>query len=273
MKGKGCMRVVWVFSLFLILFSSLEAGSSASAADQESTLHRIQRTGVIRVGWALWYPWMSLDEKTKKLTGIGPEVVEELAKALGNVKIEWVADNWATLVAGLQSNKFDITYPLGVTLPRALAIDYTDDTMLEAQTFLIKKKDITKFRTFEDVNQPGVKMSVCLGSNTDMYVTRIFTKPEIVRIKSDPEAIMSLVLGKVDTYAGTGSALVDALKAHPDTAVIKGSFALGKNCMAIRQGDQIFLNWLNLFIADMKETGALDRIFQKYGAKREIFFK
>jgi ABC-type amino acid transport substrate-binding protein len=62
------------------------------------------------------------------------------------------------------------------------------------------------------------------------------------------------------------------MKNYPETTVIKGSLALAKNSMCIRQGDQIFLNWLNLFIADMKETGTLDRIFQKYGAKREIFF-
>ena len=138
MKRKRLKSLIFFLGLLLLL-SSFQ-GSRSSAYAQESALQRIQRSGVIRVGWALWYPWMSLDDKTKKLVGIGPDVMEELAKALGNVKIQWVADNWATLVAGLQSNKFDITYPLGVTLPRALAIDYTDDTMLEAQTFLIQKR-------------------------------------------------------------------------------------------------------------------------------------
>jgi ABC-type amino acid transport substrate-binding protein len=273
MKKKELSELLLVLALAFCLFLTLSNGSPAAAADQESALHRIQRTGVLRVGYALWFPWTYVDEKTKKLSGIGPGVIEELAKALGNVKIEWVADSWGTLPAGLQANKFDITYPLGVTLPRALACDFTDDTMREAQTFLIKKKDASRFKTFEDVNQTGVKVSVCLGTNTDMYLTRLFTKPEIVRIKSSPESLMALVLGKVDVWASTGSAIADAMKVHPDTTVVKGHFALGKNCMAIRQGDQIFFNWLNLFIADMKETGTMDRMFKKYGMKREVFFE
>jgi cyclohexadienyl dehydratase len=271
-RMKHGVVVGLILGLFLCISLILWDGASKTARAEESALLRIERTGVMRVGWALWFPWMTMDEKTKKLTGIGPDVIEELAKALGGVKIEWVADNWATLVAGLQANKFDIIYPLGVTLPRALACEYSDDTTREAQTFLVKKKDAGRFKTMEDVDQPGVKISATLGSNTELYLTRIFKKPEIIRFKSSPEGLMALVLGKVDAWANTGSAIADAMKAHPDTTVIKGHFALGKNCFAIRQGDQIFLNWLNLFIADMKETGTLDRILKKYGQKREVFF-
>jgi polar amino acid transport system substrate-binding protein len=272
MGRKELIRIVLVLGLVTGLFTILWGGSLAFAAEQESALHRIQRTGVIRVGWALWFPWMQMDSKTNKLHGIGPDVIEELAKALGNVKIEWVADSWGTLVAGLQAGKFDVTYPLGLTLPRALAAAFTDDTMKEAQTFLIKKKHAGRFKNIWDLDQPGVKISATLGSNTELYLTRSFKKPEIIRLKSSPEGLMALVLGKVDAWANTGSAMMDAMKEHKDTTVVKGSFALGKNCMAIRQGDHVFLNWLNYFIAEMKETGTLDRIFQKYGLKREVFF-
>ena len=271
-RMKRSIGIGLILGLFLCILFTLWDGASKTGQAEESALHRIQRTGVMKVGWALWFPWMVMDEKTKKLTGIGPDVIEELAKALGNVKIEWVADNWATLVAGLQANKFDITYPLGVTLPRAMACDYSEDTQKEAQTFLVKKKDAGRFKTMEDVDQPGVKISATLGSNTELYLTRAFKKPEIIRFKSSPEGLMALVLGKVDVWANTGSSIADALKAQPDTVVIKGHFALGKNCFAIKQGDQIFLNWLNLFVADLKETGTLDRILKKYGQKREVFF-
>jgi ABC-type amino acid transport substrate-binding protein len=264
---------LWIVTLAICLFLSLWSQPSiVAAAERESALTRIQRTGVIRAGWATWFPWSFVDSKTNKLVGIGPEVMEELANALGNVKIEWIADNWATLVAGLQADKFDVTYPLGVTLPRAMACDFTDDTTREGITFLIKKKDTTKFKSFDDVDQPGVKIAVTLGSNGDLYAAKFFKKPEIVRLKSSPEGVMAVVLGKADAYSAPASQIVDAMKTHKEIAPIKGSFALGKNAMAIRQGDQSFLNWLNLFIADMKETRTLDRILQKYGTKREVFF-
>ena len=243
-----------------------------AAAEEESALYRIQKSGVLRVGWALWFPWSYVDQKTNKLVGMGPDVMEELAKALGNVKIEWVADSWATLAAGIQANKFDIVYPFTVTLPRGMVVAYTDDTMRESINYLILKKNAGKFKTIEEVDQPGVKLAATLGSNVEYHVSRLVKKAEIVRLKSQAEGLMSLTLEKVDVLSNAGSGIADAMKNYPQTAVIKGSLALAKNSMCIRQGDQVFLNWLNLFIADMKETGTLDRIFQKYGSKREIFF-
>lgn len=273
MTKKRLIATLSIFGLAFYLFLNLWCGSSAAAAEEESALARIQRTGTVKVGWATWYPWEYIDEKTGKLAGIGPEVIEKMAVAMGDVKIEWIADNWATLIAGLQAGKFDVTYPLGITLPRALACDFSDDTMREAITLMIRKEDEGKFKTYDDVDQPGIKLATTLGSNGDLYATRRFSKPEFMRIKSSPEGVMAVVLGKADAYSAPLSQILAAMKKHSNLTAMKGSFALGKNAMAIKQGDQIFLNWLNLFIAELKETGELDRIFEKYGTKREVFFE
>lgn len=272
MRTKRMVGFFLTLSMTLCLIMGLWDGSFARAEAQESALHRIQRTGVIRVGWALWRPWMVMDQNTKQLSGIGPDLIAVLAKELGDVKIEWVADNWATLPAGLQSGKFDITYPLGITLPRAMVCDFSDPTMLEAQVLLINKKDKARFKSLKDLNKPGIKIAVGLGTNTDMYLTKAFDQSEIVRLKSSPESTMALVLGKVVAAANTGSNVKSIMAEHKDTTVVPGYYGLGKNSFAIRQGDQVFLNWLNNFVAEMKDTKVLDRIFEKYGSKREIFF-
>jgi len=271
MTKKRLIGRITIFSMAFCLFVSLWYGTFAAAAEGESALTRIQRTKVIKVGWATWYPWSYIEPKSQKLIGIGPEVIEKLAESLGNVKIEWVSDNWATLVAGLQAGKFDITYPLGITLPRALACDFTEETMREGMTIMIRKEDAQKFKNYEDIDKPEIKLATTLGTNSDLYATRRFTKPQFVRFKSSPEAVMSVVLKKTDASANPAAQIVAAIKEHPTLMYLKGSFALGKNSMAIKQGDQIFLNWLNLFIAELKETGVLERIFEKYGTKRDVF--
>jgi ABC-type amino acid transport substrate-binding protein len=272
MRRKGLKEVVTIFGLIICLFFILWGGSFV-AAQEESALYRIKRTGVIRIGWAAHVPWMRLDEKTNKVVGISADVYDELTKALGNLRIEWIADSWVTIIAGLQSNKFDIVFPLAFSIERALACEFTDDMMREAHSFLVKKKDATRFKTHDDINQPGVKIVVTLGSAPDIHLTKSYIKkPEIIRLKSSPECLMAMTLGKADAWATNGSALLDAMKAHPETTVVKGSYSLSKLNMGIKQGDQTFLNWLNIFIGDMKETGALDRIYQKYGTKREVFF-
>jgi len=271
MTRKEWIGAVSIITMVFCLCLIIGQATFAAGTERESALQRIQRTGIMRVGWALWFPWTYVDQKTNKVIGIGPDVMEELAKAMG-VKIEWVADSWATLAAGIQADKFDIVYPFTITLPRAMVVDYTDDTMRESINFLIMKKNASRFKTPKDVDQPGVKVGATLGSNVEYHVTRLVKNAEIIRLKSQAEGLMSLTLGKVDVLSNAGSGIADAMKHYPETTVIKGSLALAKNSMCVRQGDQIFLNFLNLFIADMKETGTLDRIFQKYGSKREIFF-
>ena len=197
MRRNGLIKSVTILGLIVCLFFILWGGSFV-AAQEESALQRIKRTGVVRFGWAPFLTWTAIDEKTNKLVGMGPDIAEEMAKALGNVKIEWVADSWATIIAGIQASKFDIAIPLGVSLERAMVVAYTKPLMLEANTFLINKKDAAKFKTHDDINQPGVKVSVSLGSTTDIYLTRLFKKPEITRYRSTPESLLALVHGKVD---------------------------------------------------------------------------
>ena len=270
-KGLNGKFVLWGMVLCSLVI--LWCGSHAAAAEKGSALTRIQRTKIIKVGWATWYPWSYIDPKSGKLSGIGPEVIQRMAQDLGDAKVEWIADNWGTLVAGLQADKFDVTYPLGVTLPRALACDFSEDTMREGMTILIRKADAQRLKTYDDVDKAEIKLATCVGTNSDLYATRRFPKAQLIRLKSSPEAVMALVLGKADASANPDAQIRAAMKEHPNLTYIKGSFALGKNSMAIKQGDQTFLNWINLFIAEMKETGELDRIFEKYGTKREEFLE
>src|SRR5258708_27269973 len=94
------------------------AGAIGTAQAQTSALDRIEKQRVMRVGWAVWHPYVFRDPKTNQVQGISYDLVQDLGKSLG-VKVEWVEDSWATLPAGLQANKFEITNLMAITPPRA----------------------------------------------------------------------------------------------------------------------------------------------------------
>ena len=74
--------------------------------------------GTPGVGWAIWHPYVFRDPKSNQLHGVTYELVHEMGKSMG-VKVEWVEDNWNTLAAGIQANKFEVVNLLAITPPRA----------------------------------------------------------------------------------------------------------------------------------------------------------
>lgn len=245
--------------------------AAVPALAQESALDRIAKSGVIKVGWAAWNPYMFRDTKTQQVSGLAVDVMKELAAAMGNVRIEWVEDSWATFVAGLQARKFDIFFPAVITLKRAMAIGFTDNISNTPTTILVRRSDLAKYKKWQDSDQPGKKVVVTLGSRNDYYATLMFKRAQLVRVRDDSEAMLELLSGKADAYVGEVNSLLTRVKARPrEVAMVRDTMILGKGSAAINRNDQAFLNWLNLWIQEMIQLGIFDKIYEKWGVVREI---
>jgi ABC-type amino acid transport substrate-binding protein len=247
---------------------------TAVAQSQGSTIEAIKKRGSLRVGWAVVYPHMYRDPKTNQLTGISYEIAQEMAKSLG-VKLELVEDNWATLVAGVQSNKFDITIAsLAITLPRAMAVTYTRPSHQSAVGLMIRKSDADKFKSWKDMDKPGVRISVTLGSNADMFASRVFEKAEIIRVKAAPDSIAQLLTNKAEAWGSPVDSFIKAGQEQPALVTLQGPpIGYSKVSMAVKPGDYFFRDWVNHFLDELQDTGALLRIFQKYNLGEDSLIK
>ena len=79
-----------------------------STAQTKSKLAQILERGTLRVGTTGDFNPMSIkDTATNTLTGFDIEAMNQLATDMG-VKIEYVPAEWATLVNGIVSDRFDI---------------------------------------------------------------------------------------------------------------------------------------------------------------------
>jgi ABC-type amino acid transport substrate-binding protein len=240
--------------------------AGSAGAQQPSALQEIKDRKELRVGWAAIYPYTYRDPKTNELTGFAVDFMNEMGEALG-VKVVWVEDSWATMIAGLQTKKFDVTLPaMGVTLPRAEVVTFTNPVCRLPVGIIIRKKDLDKYPTLAELDQPDKKISVSLGSTSDLFATRKFTKAQIVRLKAGPDSIAQLLAGKVDAWADPADASGKLEKEHPELVTLSGE-AVGSApmAMALRQGDFVFRDWLNLFIDVERRTGELKKLIDKHG--------
>ncbi len=78
------------------------------ALADESVFDRVIKTRTINCGYSIGAPYVEKDPNTGKLSGINYDIMEDIGKALG-LKINWVEETGiGDVVAGLDSNRFDV---------------------------------------------------------------------------------------------------------------------------------------------------------------------
>jgi cyclohexadienyl dehydratase len=238
---------------------------SRAQSQTSSTLQEVKNRGTLRVGWGVLFPYMYRDPKNNnQLAGFAVEFMTAMAQALG-VKVEFVEDNWSTMIAGLQANKFDVTLPaLGITLPRAEVITYTNSVAREPIGLMVPKKDLEKYKSWEDLDKPDIRVTTTLGSNIDLFVTQRMKKAQIIRVKGGPDSIAQVLGGKADAWANAVEAFSMIEKERPDLAIVPGRLGSSPMAMGVRQGDFIWRDWINLFIGEMERTGRLKAMLDAY---------
>ena len=264
---KKAIRQIGNCAVILILvLSIIGTGGYFSYALAASTLDDIQKRGTLRFGWAIWWPYIYRDAKTNQLVGIGADLAEEMAKAL-NVKLEWVEDTWISFPGALQANKFDCFSLCSITLQRAVACGFSQPVTAHTMSFIVKKASEPRAKSWQDMDKKGKKLAITFGSVADTYISRpgLVKDAEIVRLKTSPEAFSSMMTGKTNAYGGTVDSLTALAKDNPGTYILDGSYGRAYVALALRQDDQPWINWVNLFVREMKATGTIKKLLSKYG--------
>lgn len=257
------------FGRAVALLCALGVSSHVLAQQPATALTTVQKTGVLRVGWAPWYPYAYKDPKTNAVSGLTVDLVNDLAKKL-NVKVQWVEDGWGTMIAGLQAEKFDMLMPMAITPPRAEAATFTQPFMKTNLGVMVRKADSQKYKSWHDMDQDGIAITVAMGSNTALYAKEAFKKARIVEMKGEPEAVTSLITGKSQGWASTYSAFESSAPGRDQLAVVPGEpFAFSPVAFVVRKDDTPMRDKINEFEREEKSSGALLRAVQKQGLNKD----
>lgn len=143
-----------------------------------------EKNGKLRVGVAVTPPWLLQDPTTKKYYGPVPDLMDRIAQLLG-VPLEYIDSGWDVLIAGLQSDKFDLTAaPMFATPKRMEVIDFV--TYTEAGTCYFAKKDNAKVDSLEDLNKSDVTIVTFTGTGTEEGIRQKYPEAQINSIVQPP---------------------------------------------------------------------------------------
>jgi len=186
--------------------------------------------------------------------GVSGDLSRELAKRL-NVPVEFVTFEAAGKVfEAAAQGAWDIGF-VAIEPVRAQAIEFTAPYVIIDGTYMVQKDSALK--EVADVDKPGIRIAVGLGSAYDLYLTRTIKNATIVRAKvGGGKAMIELWLNdKLDAAAGVRQQLEAYAKDHADVRIMSGAFQEIKQAMGTPKGRTAAAAYLRTFIEEMKTNG------------------
>ena len=155
---------------------------------------------------------------------------------------------------------------MGITLKRAIAVTYSKPFMQFAEGLMVPKKEEGKYKNWRELDKPGMKITTTLGATPDIFLSKALVNAELVRAKDGATSLNQVLTGRANAWANSYEAFAKILKERDDLVVVPGP-PMGSVPVAftLRQNDTHFRDWVNYFVDDELNSGALLRIMKKHG--------
>tara|TARA_Y100001970_G_scaffold283621_1_gene399272 strand:- start:1620 stop:2396 length:777 start_codon:yes stop_codon:yes gene_type:complete len=254
------------FLRYLLIFLVFIFANSSFA---ESRLNQILKSGELKVGTTGdWNPMTFKDPSTNKYKGFEIEIVTELAKDMG-VKLIIIPTEWKTLVNGIVTNKYDISTSASLSAKRALSTGYTDSYFKLATVPLTLKEHLNKFQSWNDINKDNVKVAVTLGTTQEQQAKMLFPKATLNIIESPARDFQEVLAGRSEVHITSNIEASTLIKQYPELVIIPVKEPKYPTPLAwlTPQDDQVWINYLNHWIAIKKAQGFFTEKMNKYKLK------
>jgi ABC-type amino acid transport substrate-binding protein len=265
-----------VFSLAAVVVTMFAATLSAPA-NAQSVLDGIKQRGELRVAGVLYRPLIS-PRPNGQYVGADVEVMKLMAADLG-VKLNIINSEWATAVAGIDADKWDIVPALCITDARKKVVDFSESYITIAPIFVALAGNAKGLDTVEAFNRPEVVFAVPSGSWSESVAKEGAPKATLKEFgqSTSTDLIQEVVAGRADAVVmDTPIQITMALAAYGDKLhVVPGvDKPLDiKAChvgYAYKKGDTKMRDYVDGFMKKLRDSGKLQSIIKEYMQPAQI---
>jgi len=249
---------ILIVALALLLCSIAKvsaAGDIRRELTEKSTLEKVMRRGVLRVGMSTFVPW-AMKDKNGRLIGFEIDVARRLAEDMG-VDIQFVPTKWSGIIPALLTGKFDVIIGgMGIRPDRNLKVNFTIPYEHSGMSLIASRKKAGDFDSIRDFNQKKVTLAARMGTTAADAAEKYIPRAKLKLFDDEAQAIQELLNERV--HGVVASAPMPALQAarHPERLFLplEETFTREPIGFAIRKGDvdtlNYFNNWIRLRQAD-----------------------
>lgn len=250
----------WILGCWLLVCPGVQAGE----------IEHIQAKGELVVSLNRGSPPFCMEIKGE-LTGLDVDLARLLADYLGVKPRFRFPDAYEQHIPSLLAGEADIVIAAMTRTPeRGLRVNFTEPYFEVSQAALVRRdwvgRDDQSY--FDLVGIKGLRVGVKQHTTIENFARELFPKDAVKTYASHDEAVDGLVRGDVEATVHDSPFVRVWEKAHPElSGKIKALLApttKEQYGFAIRKGDPDFLQWLNLFIAQVLTDGTMDLLKHRY---------
>jgi len=242
---------------------ALALGWSETCFAQRSEDPRVAdlvQSGVLRIGLGLGSSTTATKNPASgEVKGIALELGRALAARIGIKLVSVEYPRPGAVIDGLRTGAWDVSVLL-IDPVRAEQMDFSNPHLETDLTYLAPAG--STIQTVTDADQSGLRIAVARGDMSDLVLTRVLKRAELVRTDSIVAGIDLLRTGGANAMALNRPSLIAESAKLPGSRVLGDGFGEIYSAMAVPKGHPGRLAYINEFIEDAKASGLVNHIIE-----------
>src|SRR3989475_9769158 len=242
-------------------------GAVAAEAQQspDPRVADLIQAGKVRVGLGLGSPPVAIkDPVTGELRGPAWDLARALAARIGIRLLPVEYPRPGAVMEGVRANAWDVAL-LGIDPSRAAEVDFSPPYLQYDLTYAVPVGSAIRY--VADVDLPGVRVAVPRGDISDLRLSRVLKRAELVRVNPIAAVFDLLRTGNADVCGGTRPGLLEELARLPGFRVLEDRFGVILVAMVVPKGHAERLAYISDFIEEAKASGLVQRTIERAGLR------
>jgi len=227
---------------------------------------------VIVIGMDATYPPFEFVDEKGQISGVSVEIGREIGKTAGK-EVEFRNINFDGLITALRTGSIDfVISSMTANDERRKSIDFSEPYVKTGLAILAAKD--APVQSAADLQTPGRKVVVRLGTTGESWARQNLPKAEIKALDLDTSCVMEVVNGNVDAWVYDQLSIMNYQAKHPEkTRALLAPLREESWAVGIRQGDDAKKALVNETLARMRKDGSFAKLAEQFMAKEREMMK
>ncbi|SFU74663.1 amino acid ABC transporter substrate-binding protein [Xenorhabdus koppenhoeferi] len=253
-------------TILTILLAGIVQFGLLHLAYAQSTLDKIQSTGIFKIGTEGAYAPFSYHDASGKLTGFDVEIGREITLRM-KVKPEFIEGKWDGLIGGLDAGRSDaVVNQIAITPEREKKYSFSLPYVI-SEAVLITRTDNSDIKRFSDLKG---KRSAHTLTNNFAQIARHYGA-DIIGTNGFNQEVDLVSTGRADATINDKLSYLDYKKHRPDAPVkiVAADTQASQIAVLLRKNDTELKAAVNKAITEIKADGTYQKIWDRYFSEED----
>lgn len=259
------LTVVALMSVLILAACNSEAGNSGGKNEKGNVIETIKERDKIIFGVKYDTKLFGLkNPSTGGVEGFDIDIAKQLAKEiLGDEnKVEFVEVTSKTRIPLLNKGDIDaIIATMTITEERSKEVNFTEVYFEAGQSLLVKKG--SPVQSIDDLTKDTTVLAVKGSTSTD-NIREAAPDAPVLEFENYAEAFTALKAGKGEVLTTDDSILAGMASEDDSFEIVGEKFTEEPYGIAVRKGEQEFLDELNTAMESLRSSGEFDAIYNSW---------